>query len=56
MLDDKNESYESLDNELQSILGMDNMEREIDSVKEQTKYLSTRDKSEQSSLLSITFL
>lgn len=28
MLDDKNESYESLDNELQSILGMDNMERD----------------------------
>lgn len=28
MLDDKNESYKSLDNELRSILGMDNMERE----------------------------
>lgn len=39
MLDDKNESFESLDNELQSILGMDNMEREIDSVKEADKVL-----------------
>lgn len=39
MLDDKNESYESLDNELQSILGMDNMEREIDSGKEADKVL-----------------